>query len=268
MVRRWLNRSRPSARSTRATTINSLGPEERILAVLDDAAAAFTFPMLDNGYVYLAAIRLTLYRTSDDWAMAFEIAGFSPRAGFPDTSVWTFGSRIRRSKSPTDFVDDRAFRQYLAAHPNDDAEFFHPIESLDWQDEADPELVRVGAGEIRIRGRAIPIPSPGEYRERGVRLEDVTRPRTYELCRYLAAVAREDLLGTPVERRVHVPKELAEVVTLDDWRHPDVVAGERPSGSETFKQLAAVLVTGQMDRYRPSEPSNTHWSHWPEGGRL
>jgi len=36
-------------------------PEE-ILSILDDCCDAFTFPMLDNGYVYLAATRLSLYR--------------------------------------------------------------------------------------------------------------------------------------------------------------------------------------------------------------
>jgi hypothetical protein len=57
----------------------------RILAVLDRSCNAFTFPMLDNEYVYLAATRLSLYRTAAVWAMVIEVFGFSPRAGLPDT---------------------------------------------------------------------------------------------------------------------------------------------------------------------------------------
>jgi hypothetical protein len=38
-----------------------------ILRILDDASRAFAFPCLDNGYVYLAATRLSLFRSPDDW---------------------------------------------------------------------------------------------------------------------------------------------------------------------------------------------------------
>ncbi|MDS0860972.1 hypothetical protein NUV25_25000 [Burkholderia pseudomultivorans] len=34
---------------------------QSILSVLDDCCEQFSFPMLDNGYVYLAATRLSLY---------------------------------------------------------------------------------------------------------------------------------------------------------------------------------------------------------------
>ena len=55
-------------------------PEE-ILSILDRCCDAFTFPMLDNGYVYLAATQLSLYRSTMDWAVVIEVFGFSPRAG-------------------------------------------------------------------------------------------------------------------------------------------------------------------------------------------
>ncbi len=67
---------------------------EEILAILDRCCDAFTFPMLDNGYVYLAATRLSLYRSATDWAIVIEVFGFSPRSGLPDTHVQTFASRL------------------------------------------------------------------------------------------------------------------------------------------------------------------------------
>jgi len=54
---------------------------EDVLAILDQCSAKFTFPMLDNGYVYLAATRLSLHRTEADWGMVIEAFGYSPRAG-------------------------------------------------------------------------------------------------------------------------------------------------------------------------------------------
>lgn len=59
------------------------------------------------------------------------------------------------------------------------------------------------------------------------------------------------------------------ILQLNEWNHPDVVDdSERPSGSETFQQLARVLVTGDKSKYAPTNPSNTHWSNWPDGGTL
>jgi len=65
---------------------------EDVLAILDQCSANFTFPMLDNGYVYLAATRLSLHRTEADWGMVIEVFGYSPRAGMPDTNIYRFAS--------------------------------------------------------------------------------------------------------------------------------------------------------------------------------
>ena len=56
--------------------------------------------MLDNGYVYLAATRLSLHRSAADWALVFEIFGHSPRGLTPDLSIWSFGSRLVGRKTP------------------------------------------------------------------------------------------------------------------------------------------------------------------------
>ena len=60
-----------------------------------------------------------------------------------------------------------------------------------------------------------------------------------------------------------------KLLQLEEWHHPDVVDDEeRPSGSETFAQLAAVLSSGELAHYRPTRPPNTHWVNWPDGGTL
>jgi len=60
-----------------------------LLRVLDSCAQSCTFPMLDNGHVYLAATRLSLFGSAADWALVVEVFGFSPRAGLPDLHVHT-----------------------------------------------------------------------------------------------------------------------------------------------------------------------------------
>lgn len=62
---------------------------------------------------------------------------------------------------------------------------------------------------------------------------------------------------------------MEQMLQLEEWHHPNIVdRDERPSRSETFKQRAEVLATGSKGLYRPSRPSNTHWSNWPDGGSL
>lgn len=70
-----------------------------ILQQLDDCARAFTFPMLDNGYVYLADTRLTAYRDESCWAVVIQVLGYSIRQGWHDglnNALHCFGNCLRR----------------------------------------------------------------------------------------------------------------------------------------------------------------------------
>jgi hypothetical protein len=244
-------------------------PEAAILAVLDQGCRDMVFPMLDNGYLYLAAARLSLHRSEVDWALVFEIFGFSPRAGAPDLSVWSFGSRLANRKVREDYVSDEAYRNYLHVHPHDDSAFFFPLDD-GWQDPDDLELVAPDARTLMVRGKEVAVPSREELRSIGIEPAEPEpeRVRTFEVCRYLAATERELVLATPEERRTHVPADLSTILVLDDWHHPDTVTGQVASDTTAFRSLALVLATGDVGAYDRSEPGNTHWSNWPDGGSL
>jgi hypothetical protein len=236
------------------------------LAILDRCCDAFTFPMLDNGYVYLAATRLSLYRSPEDWAMVIEVFGFSPRSGLPDTHIHTFASTLANRKSARDYVSQEAHAAYLANNPHNESHFIFPIEEGDWHE---GELVAAGAATLTLRGRNVPVPDRAAYQRAGVNPEYPPEAEVFELCRALAHEARDAVLATPEERRFNVPDELQLLLTLDEWAHPDVVDnGKRPSSSETFRQLASVLVSGDVGEYQPTEEPNTHWRNWPDGGTL
>ena len=60
------------------------------------------------------------------------------------------------------------------------------------------------------------------------------------------------MLATAQERRVSVLPDMAQILQLEDWHHPNVVDNaDRPTGSETFQQLAQVLTTGEVATYHP-----------------
>lgn len=245
-------------------TVNT--PDE-ILALLDRGAEDGVFPTLDHPYVYLAATRLTLFRSRSDWAMVFEVFGFSPRAGLPDLGIWTFSSRLRDRNPAEKYPTPEAYQRYLTQHPHDESRFFYPVEQTDWQDPTNGALVAEGGTELILRGEAVRLPTLEELRASGVRPSRPPRVRVFELCRFLAETRRERVLATEAERRVSVPAELEEILRLEEWNHPDLVNEELPSGSETFQQLAAVLSSGDVAAYAPRDAPNTHWSNWPDGGR-
>jgi hypothetical protein len=156
---------------------------DHILSVLDRCCEQSTFPMLDNGYVYLAATRLSLFRSEEDWALVTEVFGFSPRAGLPDVCVTTFASRLHERNPPTKYVSPAAYENYLATHPHDDARFFFPIEEGEWQDADDTEVLASDASEVVLRGRSIGLPPRDAYARHGIELADPERMHVFELCR-------------------------------------------------------------------------------------
>jgi hypothetical protein len=242
---------------------------DEILAVLDEGARAFTFPMLDNGYVYPAATRLSLYRSEWDWAVVIELFGFSPRAGLPDLLVCTFGSHLTRQKGNPDFISEDAYQQYLQDHPNDELVWFHPLAEGDWMDQEDLELVDENASTLCLRGEEVPLPALSDYADAGVEFSEAPRITVFELCRALAFRHRSSVLATEEERRVALPSTVGKLLTLDEWHHPDVADPEAlPSRNETFRQLTSFLVGGDVAGYAPAVAPNTHWSHWPAGGTL
>ena len=222
--------------------------------------------MLDNGYVYPAATRLTVFRSPDDWAMTIEVFGFSPRTGLPDTHIYTFAGELQNRQTAENFVNRAAYELYLANNPHNESRFIYPIAEGDWLDE---ENVSKNATEVTVRGEPLPLPSMAEFKRLGIELKDEEEIRVFELCRYLADIRRSEVLATAEELRVNVCPRLEQILQLDEWNHPDVVDDScRPSGSEAFQQLSQVIVAGNARLYRPSLPPNTHWRNWPEGGTL
>jgi hypothetical protein len=184
-------------------------------------------------------------------------------------SVHTFASKLRDRDRPERYVTRQAYENYLASNPNNESRTVFPIEPGDWQDPDSDEMVSKHATHVRLRGRELAVPPSSEYERHGIALAEAPRVQMFELCRYLAAVARDDVLATPTERRVSVLPEMKQLLQLEEWNHPNVVDdNERPSGSATFQQLARVLQTGDASLNRPTFAPNTHWRNWPDGGTL
>jgi len=236
-----------------------------ILQVLDECCRKSNFPVLDDDYRYLAANRLSLHRSGDDWALVIEIFGYSPRSGL-GLEVYTFGSRLHNRNGPEAYGTAEGHQAYLDYNPHNESRCFYLVEEGSWEDDEDPGAVAPW-GTVVLRETPVKLPSVAQYRAAGIELW-YDQPWIFELYRYLAFHFREQVLATNVERRVSVPPELTEILVLEDWHHPDVAEDELPSQTETFRELARVLASGDISQYRAADPHNTHWRNWPAGGQL
>jgi hypothetical protein len=208
-----------------------------ILEQLDAAAEDLLFPDLGHVYYYAVDARLHGYRDAGRWALIVEAVGYSPRGGNLRDVLHVFGNCLTNG---TPGYDDGDFL--------DRVDNWDEIEDLN-----EPEIYR--GGPVMVRGQAITVAAePGE---------DMV-----EVLRRLVPDHRELLLADEVELRRRIPVDVPEVLRLDQWHHPDLVDGLRPSESETFRQIAEVLATGDVGRYAPGMAPNTHWSNWPESGSL
>ncbi|MCB0212427.1 MAG: hypothetical protein KDJ52_24000 [Anaerolineae bacterium] len=230
---------------------------EEILQQLDKCAADFTFPMLDNGYVYPADTRLSLYRDEKRWAMIIEVLGFTPRASGINglqNCLHCFGNCLERKPGTN----------------NED--FLYPIidgPSGPLFDEAFGEVVNEQVSDFHIRDSVVKIPKDRKlFQQKGIILEKPPSILAFEFLRVLIPEYRDSLLANEAELRDRIPPKLPLILRLDEWYHPDLAENEQPSQNSTFKTLAEVLVTGKPALYRPFESPNTHWKHWPAGGTL
>jgi hypothetical protein len=230
---------------------------EEILRQLDESAARFTFPGLDNGYIYPGTVRLSAYLDAERWALVIEVVGYNPRAGAHDglqNCLHLYGNCLKRPPGTAneDFLN-------MTGDGPDGPTF----------DEACDSNVRPEARSIRIRDRVLPLDVDLEsLAGKGIELVEPPDVTGADLMRSLLPEHRDLLLATEEELRQRVPADLPLVLRLDEWHHPDVIGKELPSQNATFQMIADVLVIGDPTYYHPVSPPNTHWKNWPEGGTL
>lgn len=230
---------------------------EDILAQLDMCNSEYTFPMLDNGYVYPAGTKLTAYRDDKRWAIVIEAIGFNYRAGGHNgisNCLHIYGNCLPYGPGTRNenFI-------YLTNDANncntfDDEEVFY----------LNPDCTT-----FTLRDQILPLYHNRQlYKDSGIEIEDAQRINAFEFLRLLDALHHDKLVATENEILERIPTFLPKIIELHNWFHPDVVNDELPSNNETFIQIAKVLETGNIDYYKPTHEPNTHWKNWPDGGTL
>lgn len=232
-----------------------MSPED-VLRLLDQAAEQQHFLQLGHPYSYPIRARLHVHGDAVTWALLMECAGFVPRAADIVDTVHVIRSdrpaethRLPRLDNPTAVLDSRM--QYTGS-------------------------------PILVRGRSLYTAA-----DAGGAFEDIARA--------LPPGSLELLLLDDGERDQLVRDLPPLLLRLDDWHHVDATArpvtaerqraaarrqalirpGDevppfeiRPSGLDTYRQIAAVLAAGSAGHYRPTQSPTSHWSFWPMAGTM
>jgi len=212
---------------------------DEVLSQLDQAASDSRFPMLDNGYYYPVDQRLHAFGDSTRWAMVIETLGYNPRAGNLIDVLEKFGNCVGTAGAEND--------DFLSRLDN-------YKELWDLEGKGRPWTDTTG---LVVRGTRVPF-----------RAGLPANLEPWDLLREVVPRDRLLFLATEAELRKRIPSDLPRLLLLEDWHHPDLLKGEKPSASETFQMIAAVLVSADPSRYSPRLQPNSHWSNWPEGGTL
>ena len=214
----------------------------------------------------MAATRLSVYMSHKSWGVVVEVFGFSPRSEAPSIQIYTFSNKLANRNPASNDASLEAYENDIKNNKNNELNFVYPINNENWMDDEDPEYIKSGA-KVELRDVLVTMPELEKYSLYGIKLEE-SQPLVYELCRYIASEYRDKVLCTEVERRCNLGSSIELLLQLDEWCHPDIVEGELPSQSEVFQQIADVIVSKDVAKYKPTLEPNTHWVNWPEGGSL
>jgi hypothetical protein len=231
--------------------------KEEILNQLDSEAESYIFPMLDNGYYYHGDQKMTIFRDESRWAIILEIIAYNNHSDGIDgitTIASVFGNCLTGWNENDDF-------NYFASDHEEKAFLFDEANYVPY--------LNPDAKTIRIRSTEIPVIFESDhYTSKMISPQFENKITPWEFMRGLIPEYSPLFWLTPKEISKKIPADLPIFMILHNWHHPDLAAGEKPSETQTFQQLAEVITTGDKKLFQPDETNNTHWLNWPAGGTL
>jgi hypothetical protein len=219
----------------------------------DFSAIMFTFPDLGHGHLFAMDVRLHVYRDEQRWAVVMETVGYHNRTPNVCNILYPFGNclpDLAPGAGAGDYLDEPGYCHQIWHHRLDNMDYADS-ELLDTTATDLPRRYKAGVSFV-VRGQSLPGPP--------VAGEDIVT-----VLRGLLPAHRELFLADEEELRARVPRDLPEILRLDEWHHPPPDT-QRPSATEAFRQIAEVIATGDVTRYAPTLSPNTHWSNWPKSG--
>lgn len=220
---------------------------DEVLGKLDSAARDSLFPIFDNLYFPAASMRLTAFRDNAEWLIVFEALVFSDPEDSFLSMVYGYGNKMPKSGLINNSVRTLFKRAGDQSLRDGDGKF-----AIDFYN-----------FEIEVLGKSRYFNlSSSSYSDNNINLVDEGEPAFKLLC-MLTKLVGKDFYRSNNElleacNRINVPIFLQ----LDEWNHPDLTNGDRPSDNVCLQNFARAISTGQTEIYTCPEEINTSWPSW------
>lgn len=211
-----------------------------ILKVLDKYERECDFPMLDNYNFDLAQCRISVFRDSNDWAIAFEVVGANANLDIAN-SLYVYGSSAKQQGLIVS-IDDMVMPANDGGFFDDDGEFI-----------ADPFNL-----DLILHGVILNLkPNKEEYEKAKIEPEPFTSTK---LIRYLSSKYKEKLWlqKDALLSETGINPGLNLIYQTDEWEHTNE---EQPSENVFFQSLAKAIELNDIGLIHMNKV-NTHWSNW------
>ena len=220
---------------------------ESMLALLDSHATAGDFPALDNAHWHLASGRMRGLRSRVDWALLVELLVFNEPELTYVTEAYAFGTLVTK----------RGFQllELPAIEPSASSPLWTP--AGEWIQASGIREIRLGDGTLL----SVCCDPSGEN---CVRLEPGD---CYDEVRFLRGVVGSVGMDRLTPRQAILNalprlREADEIISLENWDHPDINGGERPSGSLAIRACCRYLAGETLKLDYEGLSANVHWTRW------
>ncbi len=237
--------------------------EEDILKDLDSISALKMFPNFNLSFNYQISSKINLFADKSRWAIVIEVTEYEKLNFIVSINKYYFGNcLIKKTNNLTNISSAIIYTESSNIFDDDG----HVTKS---------------AKSISIRQSEISIEHDiNKYRQKKIKGLGFKEPKNnidiVSLMRFISEAKPGLMNATLDELETDIPKDIPLIGSIDNWYHQDYSfyqaqekhLGTKPSSYETFQMISKVLVTKNMQMYKPTLKPNSNWRNWAKAGTL
>jgi len=223
---------------------------------------------LEHGYFATAGSSIHLYADQDRWAIVLEKNGYQNRGSDAEIELNYYGNCINYP------VHKYTERNYITNTQNIvliSGEEYERISNREGSDYEQFELISAVANEVVIRGKNIRIEQDlSKYIHFGITPREHDNPENLigfaDLVRYINETHTSMVSARELDIRAYIPVDIPKLVKIEQFHFESVYdKNNLPSTQETYQLIAQILVTENVEIWKPTLKPNNHWSNWTSG---
>jgi Uri superfamily endonuclease len=191
-----------------------MATQNEILFTLDNHRNGLdpAFFELGHPYVYPVDSRINLFRddTGGRWALAIELLGYNPRAGYITLEITYYGNCLINLEYASNYYSN-SYRIF-------------PVSTESFDDTIEGECLKPDAEQWIVRGEKVKLSrEKQDYEDASITLKEFEPGEisAEEAARLVVQQYRHLFRATDDELYKSIPRELQKILVIDEWYHRD-----------------------------------------------